>query len=448
MKKLCLVLGLLCLVGLTGPAAAVIGTIDDVPAATLLLPYFEVDLDNATGVQTLFSINNASASATLAHVTVWSTWSIPVIDFDVYLTGYDVQSINLRDILVDGILPNTASDGQDPADTISPQGDISQDINFASCNGTLPYRVPAVSETFRTHLRAILTGRQSPVNGTCGGTNYGDNIARGYITVDVTNACSQLFPSDVGYFANGGGGIAGNRNILWGDYFYVNPGENFAQGETLVHVEAAPGSGFGPNSNYGPLLTTPGQYTFYGRYVNGTAIDNREPLSTTFASRYVTGGGFTGGTSLVVWRDSKFPPGATCAAGPNYGELFEQQIVVFDEFENPLTVVTGGPSGEPTPGAQCTFCDEAQRVDVGGSDGITTNADFGWLYLNLNHATTRDVTLGPGYINIAQAWVTTVMDAEGRFSVGFDAIQLDNALTAVPGGVVLPVGATPGFAAN
>ena len=92
----------------------------------------------------------------------------------------------------------------------------------------------------------------------------------------------------------------------------------------------------------------------------------------------------------------------------------------------------------PISGAQCTFCDEAQRVTV-GDDGITTNADFGWLYLNLNHATSRDVTLGPGYINIAQAWVTTVMDAEGRFSVGFDAIQLDNANTAVSGGVSLPV---------
>src|SRR5215510_11680777 len=80
------------------PARAVIGTIDDVPAATLLLPYFEVDLDNPSGVTTLFSINNASASATLAHVVIWSTWSIPVIDWDVYLTGFDIQTINMRDI--------------------------------------------------------------------------------------------------------------------------------------------------------------------------------------------------------------------------------------------------------------------------------------------------------------------------------------------------------------
>jgi hypothetical protein len=413
------------------PAAAVIGTVDDVPSATLLVPYFEVDLDNSNGITTLFSINNASATAVLAHVTVWSTWSIPVIDFDVYLTGYDVQTVNLRDIFVNGILPNTASAGQDPTDTISPQGDVSQDINFASCNGFLPYQVPAVSTNFRTHLQAILTGKKSPVDGTCAGTNYGDNIARGYVTVDTTNACSLLFPSSTGYFVSGGGGIATLQNVLWGDYFYVNPGQNFAQGETSVHVEAS-----------ATLLATPGEYTFYGRYVGGTAADNREPLATTFAVRYLSGGGFDGGTDLLVWRDSKFPPGASCTTGPNFGELFEQQIVVFDEFENPLTVVTGGPSGEPTPGAQCTFCDEAQRVPVGG-DGITTNADFGWLYLNLNHATTLDAVLGPGYINIAQAWVTAVMDAEGRFSVGFDAIQLDNANTATPGGVVLPVNVVP-----
>ncbi|HXO22611.1 MAG TPA: hypothetical protein VOA87_22035, partial [Thermoanaerobaculia bacterium] len=66
----CVVLA--CLLGLAGPAGAVICTIDDVPAATLLLPYFEVDLANGNGITTLFSVNNASATAILAHVVVWS----------------------------------------------------------------------------------------------------------------------------------------------------------------------------------------------------------------------------------------------------------------------------------------------------------------------------------------------------------------------------------------
>src|SRR5436309_9338206 len=97
-----LCLAILGLAALGRPAGAVICTIDDVPAATLLLPYFEVDAANGSGITTLFSINNASATAVLAHVTVWTDLSVPVLDFNVYLTGYDVQSLNLRDILING----------------------------------------------------------------------------------------------------------------------------------------------------------------------------------------------------------------------------------------------------------------------------------------------------------------------------------------------------------
>src|SRR4028119_2495923 len=99
MKKMSRVL-LLMVMGislLAGTARAEIGTIDAVPAATLLLPYFECDLDDNLapadgGVTTLFSINNASATAVLAHVTLWTDESIPTLDFDIYLTGYDVQT--------------------------------------------------------------------------------------------------------------------------------------------------------------------------------------------------------------------------------------------------------------------------------------------------------------------------------------------------------------------
>ncbi len=113
------------------------------PGATLLLPYFEVDLDNPEGMTTLFSVNNSSATAVLGHVTIWSDMGIPVFAFDIYMTGYDATPINMRDIL-NGTVPRTASVGQDPGDRISNQGDFSQDINFASCNGRLPY--PAVPE--------------------------------------------------------------------------------------------------------------------------------------------------------------------------------------------------------------------------------------------------------------------------------------------------------------
>ncbi|MFL6261252.1 MAG: hypothetical protein ACJ76Y_16250, partial [Thermoanaerobaculia bacterium] len=107
MKKTALCLALLGLLALGGQALAVICAIDEVPAATLLLPYFAVDYTSpdGSGQNTLFSINNASATAVLAHVVVWSDLSVPVLDFNVYLTGYDVQTINLWDILGRGNLP-------------------------------------------------------------------------------------------------------------------------------------------------------------------------------------------------------------------------------------------------------------------------------------------------------------------------------------------------------
>jgi hypothetical protein len=103
-----------------------------------------------------------------------------------------------------------------------------------------------------THLRASHTGLFSAILNGCAGRAFGDNIARGYITVDDVNSCSLLFPSSTGYFISGGLGIADNDNVLWGDYFYVNAGENFAQGETLVHVEADAAA-----------FATPGAYSFY-----------------------------------------------------------------------------------------------------------------------------------------------------------------------------------------
>src|SRR5258708_2784410 len=153
---LALVLGLL---GWAAAAQAVIATIDEVPAATLLFPYFEVDLNNPNGLSTLISINNASATAVLAHVVIWSDLSVHALDFMVYLTGYDVQTINLRDIIVNGNLPITASAGQDPNDTISPKGPKSQDINFASCTGVLPYPPGVLVPTYTQHLQAVLTGK-------------------------------------------------------------------------------------------------------------------------------------------------------------------------------------------------------------------------------------------------------------------------------------------------
>jgi hypothetical protein len=427
MKKIALCLALLGLLGLGGQALAVICTIDEVPAATLLLPYFEVDFDNPNGANTLFSINNASATAVLAHVVVWSDLSKVVLDFNVYLTGYDVQTISVSDLL-HGILPQTASAGQDPSDAISPKGNFSQDINFASCSGLLP--PPAsLAPSFIAHLQAATTGQPDALfSNNCFGRALGDNIGRGYITVDTVNSCTFLDPGDSTYFSS----IATFQNVLWGDYFYVNNAQNLADGNPLVHIEA---------SLTDPATTTAGEYTFYGRYDTTpfNAEDHREPLSTNFATRFLNGGTFTGGTDLIVWRDSHsasetpFICANLASANPWY-PLGQEGIVIFDEQEQPNLVPPFPVSPQPGPTVIVPFPAETQSVHVGG-ESLQTVPDFGWLYLDLN----TTITAEPHPLDAAadQAWVVTRMTSEGRFSVGFDAVQLDSACAALhfcPGG--------------
>jgi hypothetical protein len=444
MKKTVVCLALLSLLALGGQAIAEIGTIDDVPAATLLLPYFEVALtDNpGEGVNTLFSINNASAAAALVHVTLWTDESIPTLDFDIYLTGYDVQTVSLYDVF-NGVVPVTADDNSDGGDAVSPQGPLSQDITFPNCN-SFPY--PNLPSSLVNHIRASHTGQFSSVYGGCSGADYGDNIARGYITFDNVNSCNLLFPSSTGYF--GPAGVASQINQLWGDYFYVDEANNFAQGETLVHVEACPTPSVGQGADDCPFV--PGDYTFYGRYVAANADDQREPLPTTFASRFVNGGNFDGGTDLIVWRDSKTTPtGANgtggCPRQVAWAPLSQADIVAFDEFEDATDLCFQGDIfSPPTGGVDTCIPLEAQRAAVDpGSYNVPfgTAPDppylFGWLYLNLNTNTTP-AGGQPAYGDTAAAWVTTVMSALGRFSVGYDAVALDNALDTNPtAGVIL-----------
>ncbi|HEX3530213.1 MAG TPA: hypothetical protein VH988_24395 [Thermoanaerobaculia bacterium] len=441
MKKIALCLALTSLLALGGSAIAEIGTIDAVPAATLLLPYFEVDLANPNGITTLFSVNNASATAVVAHVTVWTDQSIPTLDFDIYLTGYDVQTINIRDIF-NGNLPRTADAGSDPGDKISPKGSLSQDINFPGSTGPCANPYPAtgaLSASLIAHIRAAHTGVFDSLYGGCSGAAYGDNIARGYITVDTVNSCNLSFPSDAGYFTT----LATNQNVLWGDFFWINPGQNFATGTTLVHIEACPTPSVGNGAGHCPFSFAAGNYTFYGRYNSVAGQDQREPLATTFASRYINGGTFSGGTDLIVWRDSKTRPvGAngthSCSTVPSWFPLNQSDVVSFDETENPTNLCFQSDNvSPPTGGTQTCFPLETQRVHLAGGNVIGADpgppAPFGWIYLNLN----QTLASGDPYPGRAQAWVITSMSASGLYEVGYDAIALDNATSSVPGGVVL-----------
>ncbi|HSS50416.1 MAG TPA: hypothetical protein VLX28_15875 [Thermoanaerobaculia bacterium] len=377
------------------------------PGATLLLPYFEVDLDHADGPTTLFSVNNSSATATLANVVLWTDLGVPTFTFPLYLTGYDIQTFNLRDLFLGNML-RTASAGQDPGDAISPKGVFSQDINFASCSTFLPQ--PNLTPALRDHLRAAHTGQFSQVWNACGGQNRSDHVARGYVTIDTVNRCASLTPADPGYF--GPNGVATNQNVLWGDFFYVDPSKNYADGENLVRLRA-------------DSTTFAGKPTFYGRYVNGSGADGRQPLPPDWAARFIAASTFTEGTDLIVWRDSgqvvePFP----CGHEPSWYPLLLTDYVAFDEEEHPF-IPPVFPFSERYSKAQPPqplpdqLPAEANRLRV-GTEALAVPFDFGWLYLYLG---SPSLVPPPGYVSL-QSWVGVEMKAGGRFSVGFGATPL------------------------
>jgi hypothetical protein len=392
-------------------------SITDQPSATLLLPYFEVDLANPAGANTLFTINNASASAILAHVTLWSTMHVPVHTFNVYLTGYDSQPIYVRDV-INGALPQTASAGQDPLDAISPKGVPSQDINFATCTGQLPY--PALPAATIAHIKAALTGQPSALaGGLCASISDGTQIAKGYITVDTVNNCTTKTPADAGYFASGGSGDATNQNTLWGDYVYTNHlgGLESSDGSPLVHIRA---------NATDTETSTPGNYTFYGRLVGWTAVDNREPLSTSYAVRFVTGSTIFTSTNLTVWRDAKTVQSYfACNGKPSWYPLGQEGITLFDEQEHPAVQATFPFAPQPPSNTLVPFPAGAQRVTV-GSAALPSAFSSGWIFLDFNTTVTGSPN-PPEDPAAAQAWVDVHMKGNGRYSVGWPGIMLDTA---------------------
>lgn len=342
------------------PTIAKIGTIDVVPAATLLYPYFETDVANPNGVNTLLTVQNASATAILAHFTLWTDYGIPTANFNVYLTGYDVATVDMRQIL-QRVLPLSASDGQDPMDTISPQGQISQDINFASCSGWLPEGQDSIvsPQLLAAHRGLQSTDYFGP--GNCGGFNYGDGIARGFVTVETVNNCTTRRPGTAGYFLAGGTGDATTQNVMLGDYVIQDPQNDRVLADNAVHIEA---SATNPE-------TLPGQYTFYALFAGTNGADNREPLPTAWAGRYSANR-----TTLGYWRDpgsviAPFP----CGGAPATYPLSQKQIRAFATNGNTAAANTTN-----------RFPIASGKTAVSGATGLGLTAPLGWVFVNLNLA--------------------------------------------------------------
>lgn len=391
------------------------------PAATVLLPYFEAQVPKtiggkATGINTLFSINNASATAALVHVTIWSDLSVPVFGFNVYLTGYDVQPISIADLL-NGKLPVTADAADDPTDTVSNKGPFSQDINFPGDMSAQPAQLDVATIN---HIRAALTGKPSPLlSGQCLGRDYAEKkpIARGYVTADTVFDHTALGPNSLGYFT----GATTNQNILWGDSFIVDKSKKIGRGDALVGVRA---------SGTDAEVNDSGEYSFYDT-TNGSLlpVDHRQPLGSVYAGRFVNVPKhpiYPSGTSAIVWRDPKVAQTPfTCGSTPSWFPLSQRQLVAFDEQENPELLAIA-----PFPAA-------TQSVKIGGAT-FPVSAESGWLYLDLNAAAPSASGSPAEDPSAQQAFVSMVFDSKAKYSVGARAVVLDDGAVVDHSALPLP----------
>src|SRR4051794_34550706 len=362
------------------------------PAATLLLPYFEVDLA-ATGEQTtLFTITNVSRYSQIAHVTLWTDWSFPVFTFNVFLAGYDVQSMNLKDILISGIVASPVGTG--PTTVKSPLGSLTSPPNgpgYANPNFKAAIECDAVpgviSQTLMAVVRRALTdGIYNPGNSAACPNIVGGAHANaiGYATIDIVGSCTSRLPSDPLYYTTD----LLFDNVLIGDYQQIGPrpGNGVlaafdAGGNPMVHIRAVPEGG-GAGSN----VTTELPYTFYDRYTPDASRvqDRRQPLPSTFAARYIQGGPGAFATNYTIWREG-FGASACGFSLVFNGFLPAADISRSNEHD---TVSAPPPS---TPGASDApppplFPATSSSSTASASYPTISTADVGgWFYLNLNN---------------------------------------------------------------
>jgi hypothetical protein len=430
-------------------AAALVGGVayanfcarDNVPASTLLVPYVVVALGadgtpDPNGYTTLLGVTNVSSEAQLIHVTVWTARSSTVVDFDEVLTGYDVWTINFRDLLNGrfdyfdtGVNPADHTkaqpwgfwdDGSEDIGAVEtgkpplPWGPTSNpyttaqpvpwDIDYATfpyltgCDnppyGNLSNLSGTIIANLKRGIKAVSTGYVYCKNGaTVSEPAYLASLTTNpvffYVTVDVVSQCSTAFPNEPAYW---GLPYPKSANVLVGDIFYVDPVHNYSESIPAVAVE----SGLVWNTAQGT-----GAGNFYGRYTSARGVDDREPLATAFAFRYLNSGGISSEIRLWKNRSEMYLDDSTSSTGgdPRYGDYLGLDAWVayacdpflyfaWDENEN-VRSRGGGPSGfatnEPNP---LPF--ETQSVPLTSSNFSGLLDTNGWMLLVLDTSVFSD----------------------------------------------------------
>lgn len=264
------------LMGSAGKGQAVIGIPDDVPAATLLFPFFKVNPNRTSSntQDTLIVVTNTANLAVHVHFTVWSITSQHLYDFTAVLTQHDVFPCSVFDLVL-GI----------------------------GCSGFI---APT----------SVATALQTSLDGV--------TFLVGYITADVVTEETSLFPSA----ASATTYPAADCNILLGHQYIVNLPAGSATGFNAVSIERLSVSKGQPTRDFGAPFGfyanqcggTPCAWDFLER-LDGTSGDQVQTdfpddspgLSLLF--RYFTASALQGKTELWIWKDRNSPTAGLVGLG-------------------------------------------------------------------------------------------------------------------------------------
>jgi hypothetical protein len=387
------------------------------PAATLLVPYFEVDLDEPDGETTIFTVTNVSPQDRIARVTLWTDYAYPVISFNIYLTGYDVQSINLFDVIQRGIIAPDAGTGTQVTER-GPFSDRNFELDLSECGQLVDHLPQAYVQLMQ---QAFTEGTVPAIGSRPACMNVGNEHDRaiGYATIDVVRNCEENGPSSEEYWTED---LAWD-NVLIGDYHQVDASEDFAQGSTAVHIRAIPEGGTSAERLAVQRRFDAGfPRTFYSSFQppNTPKLDGRQPLPSVVAARWIRGGPGDFRTNLKIWREAKRGRTAECSHQDD-NVVSWRETVRFDEQENAVADV---PWRAPSPVPEILWLPATSSIAIEDSSYIpqlTNGALGGWIYLNLD-----DEEDGRSL----QSWVVSSMRADGRYSVDVDAAALGNGCSA------------------
>jgi hypothetical protein len=450
--------------GLAAPARANVCAFDPVPAASLLFPFVVFDYNQpADGVTTLLTVTNLSPEPQIVRVTLWSDTGVGLLNFNVVLSGYDVQVVDIRDILYYGTLPETGTAGDldvGPNQAPGARGPVSHDnapwvaVTPGRGSASLVDRCPPTSPAYPDYppmpqsvldqLRALLSASQSALHDhdDCAGTTAPVEPADWfqlrstadptwmYVTADVVWSCARSSQPDFepGYWrAPAAGGQAQYQNVLMGDVSWV--GGLSGGVDHAVQLEADPDLG-----RVAALDAGGAPISFYYRFSTGAGdgADNREPLPTAWALRYLGWYDSSSYTRIRVFKSPTFaaiPPDLLVTGDPlvptslTARDCLAYSYFSWDEDENVNTEPGCGWAGCPPYRGVNLFPLVTQEVSINQLDFVDSDgwALFVWPASNWPGS-------GQPLPDRYQTWMGVYYDAYGTtFSGATSALVAANA---------------------